>query len=239
MMSTYSQSKTREMIKTALENPATFYKQPFLNYRGKTPCGRAYSAIIADEFLKQNGGRKIEKSVEGLEARTEYKIETHKGKFPTAKEEINTEKRLAIALFNLKHIGSWEILDYQTPLKTQQDDDPRGEIDLVAKDKKNDLHLIELKPPESKETIIRAALEIFTYLKTVQNVPAFKTDFDADNANLIADILLPESITSTLEKLPEVKQLLRKLDVEVYSYDLTTLKGLKASLPPVTLNLIR
>ncbi len=73
-----------------------------------------------------------------------------------------------------------KIIDYQTPLKNVQKDDV-GKIDLLAyNENEKTLRILELKRPDSKETMLRCVLEAYTYLKIV------------DKAKLLKDFGLPE-----------------------------------------------
>ena len=78
-----------------------------------------------------------------------------------------------------------KIIDYQTPLKDIQTD-KAGKIDLLAYNEKENpktLRILELKKPDSKETMLRCVLEAYTYLKVV------------DKAKLLKDFGLPEDTT--------------------------------------------
>ena len=70
-----------------------------------------------------------------------------------------------------------KIIDYQTPLKNKRTD-VAGKIDLLSYDGKT-LYVLELKKPDSKESMLRCVLEGFTYMKT------------ADNKKLLKDFMLP------------------------------------------------
>ena len=75
-----------------------------------------------------------------------------------------------------------KIIDYQTPLKNVRGDKV-GKIDLLAYNEKETpktLRILELKRPDSKETMLRCVLEAYTYLKI------------ADKAKLLKDFGLPE-----------------------------------------------
>jgi len=74
-----------------------------------------------------------------------------------------------------------KIIDYQTPLKDIQTD-RAGKIDLLAyNENKKTLRILELKRPDSKETMLRCVLEAYTYLKIV------------DRTKLLKDFGLPEN----------------------------------------------
>ena len=74
------------------------------------------------------------------------------------------------------------VIDYQTPLKNRRSD-KAGKIDLLSYDGIS-VRILELKEPDSDETMLRCVLEGYTYMKTV------------DGKRLINDFELPE-----LEKL--------------------------------------
>ena len=83
-----------------------------------------------------------------------------------------------------------KIIDYQTPLKDIQTD-RAGKIDLLAyNENKKTLRILELKRPDSKETMLRCVLEAYTYLKIV------------DKTKLLKDFELPED--TTIEACPFV-----------------------------------
>ena len=69
----------------------------------------------------------------------------------------------------------WQTTDIQT--------DKAGKIDLLAyNENEKTLRILELKKPDSKETMLRCVLEAYTYLKIV------------DKVKLLKDFGLPENI---------------------------------------------
>jgi len=99
------------------------------------------------------------------------------------------EEKIAMKLFHSSQnqgkvfdiIG--KIIDYQTPLKNVQTDDA-GKIDLLAYNEKENpktLRILELKKPDSEETMLRCVLEAYTYLKVV------------DKDKLLKDFGLPKN----------------------------------------------
>lgn len=138
-----------------------------VNYRGKTSdSGEYYTEIIA-EFLCNNINE-FQKGIKVISRQVSYKIKNHTGNVPISnrKEEI-----IAIKMFNQSDKDGYfypfigEIIDYQTPLKSKQKD-VAGKIDLLAYNNQI-LHMLELKKPDNKETLLRCVLEGYTYLKTV------------------------------------------------------------------------
>ena len=88
----------------------------------------------------------------------------HTGSLDNSKATTETEKRIAISMWNKEYEYIGKILDYEVPLKNSNKDEGVGKIDLIAYNKKT-LTLLELKVPNSKETLLRCVLEIFTYWK--------------------------------------------------------------------------
>ena len=120
-----------------------------------------------------------------ISRKSNYKVKTHDGviKNEGSKRE---EEKIAMKLFVLSQnqgkvfdvIG--KIIDYQTPLKNVRAD-KAGKIDLLAyNEEEKILRILELKRPDSKETMLRCVLEAYTYLKVV------------DKDKLLKDFGLPE-----------------------------------------------
>ena len=79
---------------------------------------------------------------------------------------IATEKVIAKKLFNSKriyHDTIGNIFDYEIPLSVSENDG-LGDIDLVS-ETDDCIYLIEFKRPKSSESLLRCALEIYTYYK--------------------------------------------------------------------------
>lgn len=107
-----------------------------------------------------------------------YFINTHDGHATTGTKTSNRgEERLALDLYGQYIHGLGEIVEYQMPLKDKRSNKGVGKIDLVAYQEDDPaLVLLELKRPGSDETLLRAALEIFTYSKLI-NQQDLKVDF--------------------------------------------------------------
>ena len=84
------------------------------------------------------------------------------------------------------------VLDYQIPLKNSNDDKGVGKIDLISL-KDDSLYLLELKRSDSKETLLRCVLEIYTYINRVDHSKLLK-DFNLDiGIKLVAAPLICEN----------------------------------------------
>ena len=183
-MSTYSKDEIIKKLEVAKSEMWKFYSQDFVNYRGKTSDKeRDYYTEIIAEWLLDN--IELFNDIKMISRENSYKVDSHDGKNKD-KDSNREEEKIAMKLFDLSQnqgkvfeiIG--KIIDYQTPLKDIQTD-KAGKIDLLAyNESKKTLRILELKRPDSKETMLRCVLEAYTYLKVV------------DRAKLLKDFGLPE-----------------------------------------------
>lgn len=162
----YTRKQILEQCAKAFDNKSTFYKNRFINYRGKTTDTKEYYTEVIAEFLCDN----IEDYINGIKCisrRSSYKTEGHDGNYdPNSNRE---EEKIAMQIFmQSRYSGAFDLIgkieDYQTPLKSNADDEA-GKIDLLSFDGKI-MRILELKKPDSKETMLRCVLEGFTYMKT-------------------------------------------------------------------------
>ncbi len=145
-----------------MDNPETFYKKDFINYRGKTVDTNEYYTEVIAEFLCQNIDS-YKNSIPTISRQESYFTAGHDG---IHKDSNRKEETIAMDMFkqgSFSFIGS--IVDYQTPLKNKQTD-KAGKMDLLSFDGQT-LRILELKKPDSDETMLRCVLEGFTYLQTV------------------------------------------------------------------------
>lgn len=177
----YTRSQIEEMCRTGMKCPQTFYREKFVNYRGKTEDTAEYYTEVAAQFVSDHMKEFLRGIVE-IKREADYRLDTHDGVF--ASDSVREEEITAMKLFNASkdgcsyaHIG--KIIDYQTPLKSKRTDDA-GKVDLLAYDGIY-LRLLELKKEKSDETMLRCVLEGFTYLWTV------------DEAKLLWDFNLPDN----------------------------------------------
>lgn len=180
----YTKSEIRAQCEQAFENKSLFYKKGFINYRGKTNDTKEYYTEVIAEFLCEY----IDDYVDGIECisrKSSYKTDGHDGVYdPDSNRE---EEQIAMQIFTQsRDHGAFDligtIVDYQTPLKSTVHDDA-GKIDLLSFDGRV-MHILELKKPDSKETMLRCVLEGFTYMKTA-DCDKLISDFGYDPANVI------------------------------------------------------
>ena len=175
-----TRQKTREEIIRLCEmaslDMGTFYKADFINYRGRTRQKELYTEIIAEWLLNHF---EVFDKIKTVERSKSYRDDSHDCviKNTTNRKEEITAKQL----FNSKksYAGFGTIIDYQIPLKNPggKNNDGLGKIDLLSVNKNKEcVFLLELKKEDSKETLLRCALEAYTYLKIVSKEKLF-TDF--------------------------------------------------------------
>ena len=185
-MSTYSKNEIIKKLEVAKSEMWKFYSQDFVNYRGKTSDKESYYTEVIAKWLIDN--IELFNDIKMISRENSYKVDSHDGKIKNEKSE-REEEIIAMKLFDFSQnqgkvfdiIG--KIIDYQTPLKDVQTD-KAGKIDLLAYNEKENpktLRILELKKPDSKETMLRCVLEAYTYLKIV------------DKAKLLRDFGLPEN----------------------------------------------
>ena len=221
-MSTYSKDEIIKKLEVAKSEMWKFYSQDFVNYRGKTSDKeRYYYTEIIAKWLLDN--IELFNDIKMISRENSYKVDSHDGKIKNEKSR-REEEIIAMKLFDFSQnqgkvfdiIG--KIIDYQTPLKDIQTD-KAGKIDLLAyNEEEKILRILELKRPDSKETMLRCVLEAYTYLKIV------------DKAKLLKDFGLPENtkikacpfVFYGKEQYKEMQknkenlgELIKKLDIEI------------------------
>ena len=164
-MRNYSREKIIETAEKALKTPGTLYKQRFVNYTGDAKNdGTLYSEIVSEEILKKIEAFKS--SILEIERQKSYKQESHNTPSPRNEDSNRKEERIAFDMRGDEHESIGKIIDYQIPLKNNNNDKGVGKIDLFSYDEnKKTITLLELKKPGSTETLLRCVLEIFTYYK--------------------------------------------------------------------------
>lgn len=172
----YVESDIIKMCDRAWNNMATFYQLDCINYRGKTSdTDRYYSEIVAEYVL--NHMEEFKAGIPTITRESCYDLQ-HDGSYREGTgrdEEVIAIKMFLQSQSGYRFGGIGTIIDYQTPLKNKRDD-TAGKIDLLALDGEV-LRILELKKPDSKETMLRCVLEGYTYLKTVDKEKLIK-DFN-------------------------------------------------------------
>ena len=175
---------SKKEILEEIQDMGNFYKRKVVNYRGTTSDSKEYYTEVVAEWILKN--IYLFDYIKPITREKSYKADSHDGKNKD-NDSNREEEKIAMKLFELSQnqgkvfdiIG--KIIDYQTPLKDIQTD-KAGKIDLLAyNEEEKILRILELKRPDSKETMLRCVLEAYTYLKVV------------DRAKLLKDFGLPEN----------------------------------------------
>lgn len=172
----YSKQDLFQKINSSVEKISLFYSRDFINYRGKTSdtC-ECFTEVVAEYLLRNIH---LFDEIKMITRKYIYKTKSHDGKTALATSN-REEERIALKMFGKKFNYIGQVIDYQIPLKSSTSDKGIGKIDLLSKND-NTLYLLELKKPDSTETMLRCVLEGYTYLKTV------------DQCKLLIDFDLPE-----------------------------------------------
>lgn len=183
----YSRDDILRKCQTAFDDIKTFYKQPFINYNGKTNDTDEYYTEVVADFLCRN----ISVYMHGIPQITReanYKTAGHDGTFNI--DTPRKEEKIAMEMFKQSQLGMpynciGTIIDYQTPLKNKRSD-VAGKIDLLSYDGST-LYILELKKPDSEESMLRCVLEGFTYMQTINKAKLL------DNFALPSDTIIKAS----------------------------------------------
>ena len=220
MVKVYSKNEIIKIMKEAKSDIKNFYKKEFVNYLGVTSDTKEYYTEIIAEWLLDNFY--LFDTIKMISRESSYKVDSHNG---IIKDENSNreEEKIAMELFDYSQnkgvtfdiIG--KIIDYQTPLKNVQKDDV-GKIDLLAyNEKEKTLKILELKKPDSKETMLRCVLEAYTYLKIADKTKLLK-DFELPEDTIIKAcpfvFVEGEQYKEIQEDRKYLKELMKKLDVE-------------------------
>lgn len=201
-----------------LKDISTLYKEDFINYRGDTTDTKEkYTEVIAEWLIKNFN---LFDNIKKITRQSSYKVDTHDGKHNNQNSN-RLEEIMAIEIFNQKSLNILgEVIDYQTPLKDKLEDEA-GKIDIISYDKDNKIvYLLELKREDSKETMLRCVLEIFTYYKTLDK-DKFLEDFNLPKDTKIKASPLVFFNGSQYKEMVEgdnkyLKDLIKKLEIELF-----------------------
>lgn len=205
------------------------YQNPCVNYNGFTKEGREYIEVLSDYILSCNGKFDLKE----YQCRKSFVLHEKIGYRP------NTRSEKGLCRY-------WFFNGFEQTIKNELGTPIEYELNLYGKRVNIDLisfengivHLIEVKGKvekscdsySSQETLLRCALEIFTYYKTLEkNIDAFvsqlfeKLKIDSKDINIQLDILVPENNfykKQANESLyPSLNKLLKKWRIAVHFYD--------------------
>lgn len=215
----YTKQQVLDKLEQARFEMGIFYQQDFVNYSGETiDTNEQYTEVIAEWLI---GNFSLLGQIPPITRTSSYKMQTHKG-WTTSPASNRLEERIAMAMFRQRGLP-WLglVMDYQTPLKDKQTS-RAGKIDLMTYDGAV-LRIMELKEPESKETMLRCVLEGYTYLKTA-NTGKLLQEFQLPPGTKVqACPLVYHGKFQHLEMKahrPYLKHLMELLDCETFYYEM-------------------
>jgi hypothetical protein len=214
----YTESEIIKQCEMSIQKSDDFYKNKFVNYRGKSTDTKEFYTEIVAKFVYENLFKFD--IIKQVTRESSYKVKTHDGKHIGSSNRI--EEIIAMKLYNqscegtvFKGIG--KVLDYQIPLKNKAIDSV-GKIDLISINE-DTIFLLELKREDSKETMLRCILEGYTYYKTINNIKLIK-DFElCQSYTLMISPLVFYKGSQWLEMQedrPWLKKLMNKLEVKPF-----------------------
>ena len=212
---------SKKEILEEIQDMGNFYKRKVVNYRGTTSDSKEYYTEVVAEWILKN--IYLFDYIKPITREKSYKADSHDGKNKD-NDSNREEEKIAMKLFELSQnqgkvfdvIG--KIIDYQTPLKDIQTD-KAGKIDLLAyNESKKTLRILELKKPDSKETMLRCVLEAYTYLKVVDKDKLLKDFGLPENTKIKACpfVFVDGEQYKEMQKNKEnLGELIKKLDIEI------------------------
>lgn len=176
----------------------------------------------AEDYAEEILNREIDElfSIQKLTRKNSYNAK-HTGTTKQNEYLTRIEERIALDMFGKEYAALGKIIDYQVPLKNVLHDKGIGKIDLLSYDEsKQILTFLELKKPDSEETLLRAVLEVFTYWKIV-NQDKLLCDFGLpENTKIQKAVLLFENSYAYNEyvnnRSPKTTALMKRLDVDFF-----------------------
>lgn len=205
-----------------------FYTNDFLNRKGKTKdTGDYYTEVIAEFLLKEENFEQLKK-IETID-REDYLVSCHDGSYDAKSNRF--EEQIAMDMYRMSteenycFEGIGKVIAYQVPLKKKQKD-KAGKIDLLSIND-DTAYILELKAPRSDETMLRCLLEVYTYLRRVNEVN-LKHSFNIEDVKLKAAPLVyfkGKQWLEMQEDRPKLRELMAKLDIsDVFYYERETIK---------------
>ena len=200
------------------------YDQEFVKHTGTCKgSGTFYTELVA-KLIMDNGIVKKLSAIEPITRKVSYRIKNRNNEDrETNRHEERMAKKMCSDELVLGKLG--KAMDYQIPLKNTQKD-TAGKIDLFAYDEATKtIYLIELKGDKSKETALRAVLEIATYYQLLDKgkfLEDYKEFFKEHNikttiTNIKKAVLFCEGTSpakEVKEKRKHLSNLMKELDVE-------------------------
>lgn len=167
----YTEDKTIETLKKELEKIESLYNSRVINRKsitkkdGNNKSQKRYSEVCS-KYLLDNYNTifgEDSKNIGKVNRKKGYFVNTHDAGIKKITNRFEEILAKTFHLIDIPKLGM--VFDYQIPLKGRATDEGVGKIDMVAIDEGGTISLIELKAADSTDTLLRCALEIYTYSK--------------------------------------------------------------------------
>jgi hypothetical protein len=222
----YSKIETISGLEQALEPVDSLYNSPCVNRKGMTAdTNEYYTEVIAAELLLPAAMKKLSE-IKQIN-RANYRVSSHEK--ITLTKTNRGEENFAKGLFSVEMEKLGNIIDYQVPLK-QVNSDKAGKIDLIAR-RSNSASIIEVKYLGNKDTLLKSALEIWTYYHQL-NKQNFITSYEElggiEGKNIKKTVLAGQGCRTYQEAKelkdgcrPNLRKLIEKLNINImlFKYD--------------------
>ena len=233
LLSNLEKELENKLLPPGEKDYSCLYTANMINYIGNaTGTSTPYTEFIGEKLFKegfiQNG---LITDIRAITRGKSYYTKSHE-KFTVDKDSNRVEENFVKSLFFYnpfkKQIGS--PIDYQTPLKNISKD-KAGKIDLITyNEKSNELFLVEVKDDDSKETALRACLEIQTYFQAVDKDKLLNDFYEAgkitSNKATIKKVILffkgsnPANELVDLSNRTYLKRVIDEFDIKICILDI-------------------
>lgn len=220
----------QEVIFSDPEMMGNLYKKRFVNRKG-VPKGssQTYTEILAKHLyaniVSKQGNLGINviqptpkavKQAGPIHDRKNVEFSDYKNG-----DRVRNEENIAKQLFSIKAVGTYNgvplnVIDYQVPVNRRRGY-PDGKIDLILESGSSAL-IGELKDDYSKESLLRAVLEVETYFEKIEGTGLLQEYYSKNN--IIKALLLFKETRPYDEyfnvNFQETKKLLKALNIVVF-----------------------
>ena len=203
-----------------------FYRSDIMTYRGITSDDYRWASDYLAELLLADHSDLLVKDRQ-ISRQSSYNMSKTEHDCKSLNNESNREEhKISLRMRQKGYLeGVGQVLDYQIPLNDKKND-AAGAVDLLAYNETlNELYILELKRPDSDESLVRCITEIEAYYRTIDK-RKLKTDFNKLNAKIVKGILLFPSLKCRAyreyieanygNECPKINDLMLKLKQQVF-----------------------
>lgn len=219
----HSKAYFLNLLQNQISNIDDFYTQSFLNYRGVASDTKESYEDIATRFVLEN--LSAFESIKAVNREASYRVDNHELLIPddSKRNEIKSgnvrrlEEWLAKSMYGKNYENLGKIIDFQVPINNISND-KAGKIDLIAySEHDNVLYLLEFKKPDSKETLLRCILEVYTYYRQIYRTKLLK-DFSLPvNCQVLPAVLIyKQSYAASKLNNPLLQELRKILGIHIF-----------------------